>query len=308
MSDVKDRATEIVEQFEQQGIDCSRDHVLDELETLVMEYRVPLDEAERSVRRKLAEDHGVDLNEFRSAPDLVSVGDIESDEEWVDVQVTVADLWEPSSDSIGQVGLVGDESGTIKFISWAASNLPALEEGESYRLENVVTDEYEGRYSIKLNKNTEITKLDEAVEVGSDETEREGALVAIQSGSGLIKRCPEEDCSRALQNGRCADHGAVEGEFDLRIKAVLDDGTEAQDVHFDEEATEALTGIDLEEAKEMAKDALDTSVVIREIRDRTLGHYLRVMGSEVGRYLLVNEVNDPTAPDHETALSNARSI
>ena len=117
--------------------------------------------------------------------------------------VKVVDLWEPRSDAVAQVGLLGDESGTIKFTKWSKSDLPTLEEGAVYDLRNVVTDEYEGRFSVKLNRTTTIEELDEEIEVGDDDLTIEGALVDIQSGSGLIKRCPEDDCTRVLQNGRC---------------------------------------------------------------------------------------------------------
>jgi replication factor A1 len=65
--------------------------------------------------------------------------------------------------------------------------------------------------------------------VDDNERTMEGALVDIKDGSGLIKRCPDEDCTRVIRNGRCSEHGDVSGEFDLRIKGVLDDGEQAQD-------------------------------------------------------------------------------
>jgi replication factor A1 len=207
------------------------------------------------------------------------------------------------------VGLLGDESGTIKFVSFGTSDLPKLEEGAVYSLSNVVTDEYQGNYSVKLNRTTEITELDEEMEVGDDSTEVEGALVDIQSGSGLIKRCPEEDCTRVLQNGRCSEHGSVEGEFDLRIKAVLDDGGEVHEVIFDRETTEALTDTTLDEAKQRAMDALDTTVVADEMQESILGRYYRVSGPTLGRYVLVNEFERlDGAVDVESALIKARSI
>lgn len=221
----------------------------------------------------------------------------------------VVDLWEPRSDSVGQVGLLGDETGTIKFTKWAKSDLPELEEDKVYRLGNVVTDEYQGRYSVKLNRTTNVEELDTDIEVGDNATEVEGALIDIQSGSGLIKRCPKEDCTRVLQNGRCSEHGEQEGEFDLRIKGVVDDGNDVHEVIFNEEATENLTGIELEEAKQMAMDALDTTVVADEMREKTLGYYYRVSGPTMGRYVLANDVEQLSGPvDAEAALIKARSM
>ncbi|MDB2245946.1 replication factor A [Halorubrum ezzemoulense] len=308
MSELRQEAEAIAEQFSDHT-DVDPDDVEERLTTLVDEYRVPLDEASRSVTNSYLEDAGMERDELgRGGSEEVLVNDIDEDEQWVDLRVELVDLWEPRSDSISQVGLLGDESGTIKFVAFETSDLPELTEGQAYELSNVVTDEYEGSYSVKLNRTTGITEIDEAIEVGDNADTVEGALVDIQSGSGLIKRCPEEDCTRVLQNGRCSEHGQVEGEFDLRIKGVLDDGETVTEVIFDREATEDLTGMNLEEAKDMAMDALDTTVVAEEMGEDVLGRYYRVTGPTFGRYVLVDEMEDPGTVDVESALIEARSI
>jgi replication factor A1 len=308
MSELRQEAEAIAEQFSDH-LNVDADEVEERLENLVNEYRVPLDEARRSVTNSYLEDAGMERDELgRGGSESVLVNEIDEDEQWVDLRVTLVDLWEPRSDSISQVGLLGDESGTIKFVAFETSDLPHLTEGQSYELSNVVTDEYEGNYSVKLNRTTGITEIDEEIEVGDNADTVEGALVDIQSGSGLIKRCPEDDCTRVLQNGRCSEHGQVEGEFDLRIKGVLDDGETVTEVIFDREATEELTGMGLEEAKDMAMDALDTTVVAEEMADDVLGRYYRVTGPTFGRYVLVDELEHPGAVDVESALIEARSI
>ncbi|ELZ41178.1 replication factor A [Halorubrum californiense DSM 19288] len=308
MSELRQEAEAIAEQFSDHT-DVDPDDVEERLTTLVDEYRVPLDEASRSVTNSYLEDAGMERDELgRGGSEEVLVNDIDEDEQWVDLRVELVDLWEPRSDSISQVGLLGDESGTIKFVAFETSDLPELTEGQAYELSNVVTDEYEGSYSVKLNRTTGITEIDEEIEVGDNADTVEGALVDIQSGSGLIKRCPEEDCTRVLQNGRCSEHGQVEGEFDLRIKGVLDDGETVTEVIFDREATEDLTGMTLDEAKDMAMDALDTTVVAEEMGEDVLGRYYRVTGPTFGRYVLVDEMEDPGTVDVESALIEARSI
>ncbi|MGM0604191.1 MAG: replication factor A [Halobacteriota archaeon] len=309
MTELRTHAAEIAAQFSEH-LDVSEAEVETRLENLVNQYKVPVDEARRSVTNSYLDEAGLDRDAIgRGSSSDVLVNDVDEDEQWVDLTVKVVDLWEPGSDAIAQVGLLGDESGTIKFVSFTTSELPELDEGAVYRLENVVTDEYEGRYSVKLNRTTTITELDEEIEVGDNSIEVEGALVDIQSGSGLIKRCPEEGCTRVLQNGRCSEHGNVDGEFDLRIKGVLDDGTEVQEVIFDRERTEALTGIELEDAKTMAMDALDTSIVADEMRASILGRYYRIRGPILGRYVLANEFEQLGAPtDPDAVLIKARSI
>ena len=308
-TDLRTQAEEIHEQFSDQ-LDIDVEDVEERLDTLVNEYKVPASEARRSVVNTYLDDAGMDRDQLGGGGnEQVEVADVDAPEEWVDIRAKVVELWEPRADAVAQVGLLGDETGTIKFTKWSKSDLPELEEGTSYSLRNVVTDEYQGRFSVKLNRTTTIEALDEDIEVGDDSVEVEGALVDIQSGSGLIKRCPEEDCTRVLQNGRCSEHGEVEGEFDLRIKGVLDDGEEVTEVIFDEAATEELTGISLAEAKEMAMDALDTTVVADEMRQKILGRYYRVRGPTFGRYLLADEQERLTgAVDADEILIKARSI
>ena len=310
MTDLRTHATEIHEQFADQ-LDITVEEVEERLDTLVNEYKVPVSEARRSVTNTYLDEAGIDRDEIGGGGgnEQVQVADVDAPEEWVDITAKVIELWDPRSDAVAQVGLLGDETGTIKFTKWSKSDLPGLEEGGVYHLRNVVTDEYQGRFSVKLNRTTVIEERDEDLEVGDDDVTVEGALVDIQSGSGLIKRCPEEDCTRVLQNGRCNEHGEVDGEFDLRIKGVLDDGEDVHEVLFDREGTEDLTGITLEEAKDMAMDALDTSVVADEMRAGVLGRYYRVSGPTYGRYVLVDEMEElPEPADPEAVLIKARSI
>ena len=309
MSDVRQHADDIHAQFSDH-IDVDVEDVEERLTTLVDEYKVPMDEARRSVTNHYLEEAGLEREDISGGDsEAANIEDVDEPEEWIDLTAKVIELWDPRSDSVAQVGLLGDPTGTIKFTKWAKSDLPALEEGSVYELRNVVTDEYQGRYSVKLNSTTVIEELDEDLEVGNDTSEVEGALVDMQSGSGLIKRCPEEDYTRVLQNGRCNEHGEVEGEFDLRIKAVVDDGLDAHEVIFDKDATEELTGLSLEEAKDMAMDALDTTIVADEIREDIVGTYYRIEGPTFGRYVLADDVEELGGPaDPEELLIKARSM
>ncbi|WP_338730041.1 replication factor A [Haladaptatus sp. DJG-WS-42] len=310
MTDVHQHAVEIHEQFSDK-LELTVEDVEERLEKLVGEYKVPIDEARRSVTSHYLDEAGMEREDLRGSGgnQEMQISAVDEAEQWLDLTAKVVDLWDPGHESIGQVGLLGDPTGTIKFTKWAKSDLPALEEGKVYRFSNVVSDEYQGRFSVKLNRTTGIEELDEDLEVGDNEAEIEGAMVDIQSGSGLIKRCPEEDCTRVLQNGRCSEHGEVEGEFDLRIKGVVDDGMTVHETIFNKEATEELTGITLEKAKEMAMDALDTTIVADEMREKVLGRYYRISGPTLGRYVLANEFEELTGPvDAEAVLIKARSM
>ncbi|MFB3765870.1 MAG: replication protein A [Methanotrichaceae archaeon] len=209
---------------------------------------------------------------------------------WIDLKVKVTQLWDSNSDTISQAGLIGDETGSIKFVKWAKAGLPDFVEGNSYLIKNVVTDEFQGRFSVKLNRTSQIQGLDEDIAVGSQATEFAGALVDVQNGSGLIKRCPV--CKRSLAKGICGEHGKVEGIYDLRIKAVLDDGHRVQDILINRETTEKLVDLTLDDAKHMAMEALDHEVVKGLIESKLIGRYYTVTGPRVDRYILVEIINE----------------
>lgn len=309
MSDPKELAEQLQDEL---GDDT--DATLEELEESfenLLSYSVPEQEALNSLRRQYGDldgngGGGGDSDGGSGGDPETFLGDIDTDEEWITVNVKVVDLWEPNSEAVDQVGLVGDETDTMKFVAFSSSEIDAeLEEGESYKLSPVVTDEYQGRFSIKLNRQTDIEKLDEDLEVDDGEMDINIPIVDVQDGSGLIKRCPasegdddDDTCGRPIRNGRCSEHGEVDGEFDLRIKAIGDDGQQTVDILFNRETTEELTGMTLEEAKQMAQDAMDTSVVMDKISDQIVGNYYHVTGRMPGEYLLVNTC-DPVDTDTE---------
>lgn len=250
----------------------------------------------------------VEARPVSKAAEPAKVVEINEPGRWVDLTVKVAQLWETNSESISQSGLVGDETGTIKFVKWVKSELPDLEEGKSYRLKNVVTDEFQGRYSVKLNRTSQIEPLDVDIEIGSVAAEFSGALVDVQKGSGLIKRCPV--CKRSLAKGVCSEHGKVDGTYDLRIKAVLDDGRRVQDILINRETTERLVDLDLEKAKQMAMEALDHEVVRSLIESKLMGRYYSITGPRIDRYLLVESISEmqPISVAEIDALLSATEV
>jgi replication factor A1 len=104
-----------------------------------------------------------------------------------------------------------------------------------------------------------------------------GNVLEVRDGSGLIERCPE--CGRVVQNGQCRSHGDVDGEDDLRVKAILDDGTDTVTVVLDDELTAEVYGGGLDDALAAAKDAMDKQVVADDIADALVGRAYRVRGN-----------------------------
>lgn len=246
---------------------------------------------------KLAEDIEVGSGDFTPTlreAELRNIIDLVGGQ-WVTLKVKVVQLWENSHETIEQAGLVGDQTGVIKFTNWASADLPDMEEGKSYMLKNVVVNEYGGKVQVQLNKSSSIEEIDEDIEVGTSTFTYSGAMVDIQTGSGLIKRCPE--CKRALVKGACQEHGKVKGEYDLRIKAVLDSGTSTQDVLINRELTEELVGLSLDSAIAMAAEALDPGVVLDKLKHELVGRYFTTSGHKLDRYILAESITPITTLD-----------
>jgi len=188
-------------------------------------------------------------------------------------------------------GELGDGTARLPFTDWDPH--AEIAAGESIRIENTFVDEFRGLPSINISEFSTVEGLPESVDVAASaprynirdaidtgglyDVELVGSLVAVRDGSGLIERCPQ--CGRVTQNGQCRSHGEVDGEDDLRVKAILDDGTGTVTVVLDEEQTTEVYGGDLDAAREHARDAMDREVVAEDIEQKLVGREFRVRGT-----------------------------
>ncbi|GAD51476.1 replication protein A [Halarchaeum acidiphilum MH1-52-1] len=187
-------------------------------------------------------------------------------------------------------GVLGDETARLPFTAWEV--VPALEtEGASVHVENAYVREFRGVPSVNVSEFSAVAERDQPVEVGGPtrmtvrgavsgggayDVELVGNVIEVRDGSGLIERCPE--CGRVIQKGQCRTHGEVEGEDDLRVKAILDDGTGTATAILGRELTEDVYEGTLEDALDAARDAMDREVVADDIRESVVGREYAVRG------------------------------
>jgi len=130
-----------------------------------------------------------------------------------------------------------------------------------------------------------------------------GIILDVRQGSGLVFRCPE--CNRVLQKGQCRVHGEMEGEADLRTKAVLDDGTGALTVILGRDLSEKLLGKSLDKCLKDAKKAMDQGVIHDELFDILVAKPTRVIGNvtsdDFGLMLIANDTEFVTRDVHAEA-------
>ena len=180
-------------------------------------------------------------------------------------------------------GVIADASGKVQFTAWSDFK---LRQGEVVKISKATVKAWRGIPQLNFDDRAEVVVVKErfpsleelqksgvnmiseiASRGGAMDASVRGVLVEIREGSGLIMRCPE--CKRALQKGTCKVHGRVEGYPDLRVKAILDDGTGAVGVVIGRELSEKLLETTLDEAMQKAKQAMNFEVV-RDMMDERL--------------------------------------
>jgi replication factor A1 len=250
------------------------------------------------------------VDEFKGVPNLkihsgTSVKEITEDRSLIPTPAPIKDLqpgisgvrakviqeWDASHERMLQSGLLGDETGTIKFVIWKEPGREKLAVGAVYSIFYAQVDEFNGRLSLNLNTAT-IMQEDADIAVSGGEAAVRGSIVHIAPGSGIIKRCPVEGCNRALSRQNYCPIHEIQPKFvyDLRIKGWLDDGEKTHNILLQRDVVESLTGITLDAAKEIAENnPLGMDEVFLQMRDRVLGRYIVCHGREIDGRMLVNK-------------------
>lgn len=103
-----------------------------------------------------------------------------------------------------------------------------------------------------------------------------GTLVSVKPGSGLVSVCSQ--CFRRMMNGQCPVHGVVDPETDLRLRAILDDGTDTTILRGDRDLVERVIGKRMDALKQEAKEKMDQEFVKKELISILAGHPMKVTG------------------------------
>ena len=207
------------------------------------------------------------------------------------VRAKVIQEWDVTHERMLQSGLLGDETGTVKFLIWKEPGREKLAVGSVYSIFYGQADEFNERLSLNITGAAIMQEEGDIATVTGGDTEVRGALVHIAPGSGIIKRCPVPGCNRALsRQNYCPIHEIQPRfEYDLRIKGWLDDGEKTHNILLKRDVVEPLTGMTLDQAKEIAENnPLGMDEVFLQMRDRVLGRYVVCKGREIENRLLVN--------------------
>jgi replication factor A1 len=192
----------------------------------------------------------------------------------------IIQFFDSKNEKIDQVGLLGDESGIVKFITWKSSGAPKLEKDKAYIFNYAQSQKYNELYSLVISSAIEIPDV---IMVPSKQTEIIGNLVSIKAGSGLIRRCKVDGCGRVISRQNYCSIHEIQSDFkwDMRIKGIIDDGYTAYNVIITLATVEKLTGINLDEAIRISQNnPLGADEVFMRIRAKVLGRYFVISGSK----------------------------
>ncbi|MBS3772673.1 MAG: hypothetical protein KGY55_00555, partial [Candidatus Thermoplasmatota archaeon] len=204
-------------------------------------------------------------------------------------------------------GILGDRTGKIRYTVWADMG---LSEGDVVDVSGAYVKSWQGTPQLVFDENATVEQLDESMPVdqvgsrtmpmykvvetgGGVDVPVEGVVIEIQRGSGLIMRCPE--CNRALRDGVCVIDGEVDGTPDLRIKAVVDDGTGAVTAIMNRSVTEKLMDTTMEAFQEMAEEK-GGEAVEQAIMDQLIAHPVHVRGNALSDEYGVTVIVDTVEP------------
>ncbi|MEW5936470.1 MAG: hypothetical protein AB1665_01445 [Candidatus Thermoplasmatota archaeon] len=157
-------------------------------------------------------------------------------------------------------GVIADPSSKVMFSAWHDFGIT---QGDAIKVHGGYVRNWRGLLQLNFDERSRVERLEEFPSIeelslplmssireleergGAVDIEIHGIVLDVKEASGLIFRCPE--CNRVLKGSDCRVHGAVEGTPDMRIKAIVDDGTGALMVICTREATERLLGRKLDD-------------------------------------------------------------
>jgi len=206
------------------------------------------------------------------------------------IEGKVVKVFDSDAEKIASTGIIGDETGTIKYTIWQ-SNAPKIniEEGKCYRMERTLTSLYNDKLSIIANDSVKEIKRD--IEVKSNEREIIGIVANVkEKNSGIVHRCKVADCKRLLDRRMMCDaHGKqIDYDSELRVSCIVDDGKDTFYATIKQDAIEKIVGFNFDYAQEFLKNnPIGNEELYAKIVDEIIGKYYKFKCIDFGTNLVV---------------------
>lgn len=264
--------------------------------------RPKLNFGQRSIVEKLPEDPSIPRTEqlFTQTKKIIEIdsSDLLVSSQGIVTEMYHRDVTVKGKDTIIIEGVIADETGKLPFTSWVSMDGVDIGNAISFKAAHVrlfrgipsLNFTHETSWELlpdnkcPFSKNKIMTDEPTSIPIASV-LEKDGLfdvvvtgnIISVRPGSGLIERCPV--CNRVIQNNVCRAHGTVEGVKDMRIKAILDDGTGAVYIMLNRELSETIYGKSMDEAEKIIKLSLSKDAVYESMKRYLIGTYLTVRGN-----------------------------
>lgn len=106
----------------------------------------------------------------------------------------------------------------------------------------------------------------------------QGIVASVRDDCGIIMRCTQ--CRRVLRDGNCSEHGDDEGNQDVRLRLVLDDGIATSSLLVNKEASLSLLGMTEDELK-VEIESNGQMEFVQNLRGKLLGQLVSASGRTI---------------------------
>jgi len=303
----KDVVNQLVSRIEKSYETPNRTTIEKEVEALLMKYEQTLlfldEETLREVTPAIIRTVTEKLGLKRKEPVDAKIADLEEGM-FVNVEAKVLGVASPKSENGPYVPIVADETGKIPLVIFPSAidaGVKVPKKGQCYRITNLKVEQRMGRLRLVASSKTEFTPIDKEIDVKVSDVEAVALITKIHSNSGLIFRCANCNRTKKSKTDKCPNCGSTETKEDLRAKVTAIVNGVPRTLVIGRELVEQLTGITLEEAKKMAAEAMDRTVVVKALEQHLLCRYFYTKFADFTDNAPVHEMRPAKPEDIELA-------
>jgi ssDNA-binding replication factor A large subunit len=169
-------------------------------------------------------------------------------------------------------GQIADLTGKCRMSAWEELPIKESELPITVKLKGVRVRSWQGIPDITVDNSGQVeildsTPWDDSIDLSTHVIEvpltelvngssrvgisTEGIVASVRDDCGIIMRCTQ--CRRVLRDGSCNEHGDDEGNQDVRLRVVIDDGVSTSSLLINKEASLNLLNISEDDLKSQIK-------------------------------------------------------
>ena len=196
-------------------------------------------------------------------------------------------------------GQIADPSGKCRMSAWEELPISESDLPVTVKVKGVRVRAWQGIPDITVDKADQVEILestpwddsidlkDHIVEVpltelvnGSSRVgiSTQGIVASVREDCGIILRCTQ--CRRVLRDGICNQHGEDEGNQDVRLRLVIDDGTSTSSLLINKDASLNLLNMTEDQIKEEI-DSNGQMEFVQRLRGKMLGRLVIASGRTI---------------------------